>query len=228
MRPQWAGQGQECRAAKGRAARDRNRRPLPLGAESRRARQGPASPHSRGYPPLPQFSPQTQPRRTLPNPRARTPAHQLASGALSEVTLCPLSRPGALVLGADRGVVSLLASPALLATQQCLDCGLWTLKKASESVSNPVVAQGRKLRPRRAGLEPSGSLGSQPRTLRVSKKRVAQKCRFAKALPGFTTGLCRRETFTLTHLGRGGGWGTLLKARVSLILALTTTEVKLC
>lgn len=87
------------------------------------------------------------------------------------MTLCPLSRPGALVLGADRGV-SLLASPALLATQQCLDCGLWTLKKASESVSNPVVAQGRKLRPRRAGLEPSGSLGSQPRTLRVSKKEL--------------------------------------------------------
>lgn len=78
---------------------------------------------------------------TLPNPRAPPRALQLLHGALSAVTLCPLRHPEALVLGADRGA-SFLASSALLATQQCLDCGLWTLEKTSEWVSNPVVAQG--------------------------------------------------------------------------------------
>ena len=51
-------------------------------------------------------------------------------------------------------------------------------------MSNPVAEPRRKLRPRQAGLDPSGSLDCQPRTL--FSERAVQKRRFEKALLAFT------------------------------------------
>lgn len=39
-----------------------------------------------------------------------------------------------------------------------------------------------------------------------SPESAVQKCRFAKALPGFTTMFCEKRTLTVTYLGQGG-WG---------------------
>lgn len=92
-------------------------------------------------------------------------------------------------------------------------------------MSNPVVEPPRKLRPRQAGLEPSGSLDSQPRTMSVFCKSSSE----AQVRKGpariYYGALCRRNIHRDLLGERDEVGGTLLNVPIRLAHALTAKEV---
>lgn len=93
-------------------------------------------------------------------------------------------------------------------------------------VSNPVAESRRKLRPRLAGLDPSGSLDSQPRTLSVfCKSSSGVQIRQGPASVYYRA--LERSPRPTWEEGQAAQ-GPPLNVRLQLAPALTAKEVRLC